>query len=75
MTLLRPLAFIFALLVSTTAIFGAVSSASADMSAKDQAGIEKIIREYLVSNPEVLLEAMNALRAKQEMAKQAQQGA
>jgi protein-disulfide isomerase len=34
----------------------------------DRAAIEKIVREYLLQNPEVLVEAMNELRRRQESA-------
>jgi len=34
----------------------------------DRAAIEKIVREYLIQNPEVLVEAMNELRRRQETA-------
>ncbi len=58
------------LLTATTAVFAA---AGAEVSQQDQAfspqqvkSIETIIREYLVSNPEVLLEASDALRVKME---------
>lgn len=37
-------------------------------SAPDRAAIEKIVREYLIQNPEVLVEAMNELRRRQEAA-------
>jgi protein-disulfide isomerase len=36
--------------------------------APDRAAIEKIVREYLIQNPEVLVEAMNELRRRQEEA-------
>lgn len=36
--------------------------------AQDRAAIEKIVHEYLVQNPEVLLEAMTELRRRQEAA-------
>lgn len=34
----------------------------------DRAAIEKIVREYLIQHPEVLVEAMNELRRRQEVA-------
>ncbi|WP_024870592.1 DsbA family protein [Tolumonas lignilytica] len=40
------------------------STVAAEMT---KAEVEKIVREYLVSNPEILIEMSNALRAKQEM--------
>ena len=36
------------------------------MSKTEQANIEKIVHQYLVSHPEILIEMSNALRAKQE---------
>ena len=53
-----------------TALLGGMltfSSVAAEMTKPE---VEKIVREYLISNPEILIEMSNALRAKQE----AQQG-
>lgn len=53
-----------------TALLGGMltfSSVAAEMTKPE---VEKIMREYLISNPEILIEMSNALRAKQE----AQQG-
>lgn len=53
-----------------TALLGRMltfSSVAAEMTKPE---VEKIVREYLISNPEILIEMSNALRAKQE----AQQG-
>ncbi|MDF3075100.1 MAG: hypothetical protein K0S54_2767 [Alphaproteobacteria bacterium] len=36
--------------------------------APDRAAIERIVRDYLLQNPEVLVEAMNELRRRQELA-------
>lgn len=64
-----------ALLISVT--FGSVgiltplSSASAE--ALDKSGVEKIVREYLLNNPEILIEVQDALKAKQEHLKLARQ--
>jgi protein-disulfide isomerase len=52
-----------------TALMGGLitfSSIAADMSAAEQAKIEKVVHQYLVAHPEVLIEMSNALRAKQE---------
>ncbi len=42
---------------------GSLPTSAAEMT---KAEVEKIVREYLVSNPEILIEMSNALRAKQE---------
>ncbi len=57
----RLIAGLFACLVA----FPALAQTS---SAPDRVAIEKIVREYLIQNPEVLVEAMNELRRRQEMA-------
>ncbi len=46
----------------------AVSEPAGKVSTTDKAAIEKIVHEYLVENPEVLVEAFQALEAKQELA-------
>ena len=49
-----------------TALLGGMltfSSVAAEMTKPE---VEKIVREYLISNPEILIEMSNALRAKQE---------
>lgn len=40
---------------------------AAGFSADDKAAIESIVREYLISNPEVLLESMQALEKRQQI--------
>jgi protein-disulfide isomerase len=53
----------------TTALLGGIltfSSVAAEMSKTEQAAIEKVVRQYLISHPEILIEMSNALRAKQE---------
>lgn len=55
----------------TAALFAcllAVPTMAQTSSTPDRAAIEKIVREYLIQNPEVLVEAMNELRRRQEMA-------
>ncbi len=55
--------------VLATALLGSMltfNSAAAEMSKTEQANIEKIMHQYLVSHPEILIEMSNALRAKQE---------
>jgi len=52
-----------------TALLGGMltfSSVAAEMSPTEQANIEKVVHQYLVSHPEILIEMSNALRAKQE---------
>jgi len=44
----------------------AVSSMHISAEEMTKADVEKIVRDYLVSNPEILIEMSNALRAKQE---------
>jgi len=43
-----------------------LSSPALSQETLDKAGIEKIVREYLLTNPEILLEVQNALEAKQQ---------
>lgn len=55
--------------VLVTALLGGMlsfSSVAAQMSQTEQAEIEKVVHQYLVSHPEILIEMSNALRAKQE---------
>jgi hypothetical protein len=55
--------------VLATALLGGMltfNSVAAEMSKTEQAAIEKVVHEYLVSHPEILIEMSNALRAKQE---------
>jgi protein-disulfide isomerase len=55
--------------VLATALLGSMltfNSVAAEMSKTEQANIEKIMHQYLVSHPEILIEMSNALRAKQE---------
>ncbi|KTC84872.1 DsbA family protein [Legionella brunensis] len=56
--------------VSPSAI--AASASSDAMSATQKKEIEKVIHDYLVNNPEVLLEASQALQQKQQQAMQEQ---
>ncbi|MDD2841965.1 MAG: DsbA family protein [Tolumonas sp.] len=52
-----------------TALLGGMltfSSVAAEMSPTEQANIEKVVHQYLVAHPEILIEMSNALRAKQE---------
>jgi protein-disulfide isomerase len=55
---------------AATAVAGAATSAPApaakDFSADQRKEIEKIVKNYLITNPEIFLEAQNALEAKME---------
>lgn len=50
-----------------TIFLGGMLSFSTVAAEMTKAEVEKIVREYLVSNPEILIEMSNALRAKQEI--------
>ncbi len=50
-----------------TALLGGMLTFSSVAAEMTKAEVEKIVREYLVSNPEILIEMSNALRAKQEI--------
>ena len=49
-------------------------ASAAEFNSSQQKAIEKIVHDYLVKNPEVLIEAMNELDAKQAAADQKKQG-
>lgn len=50
------------------AFAGSAASASDAFSAQQKAGIEKIVHDYLVANPDVIREAIDALKKKEEAA-------
>ncbi len=50
------------------ALAGSAASASDAFSAQQKAGIEKIVHDYLVGNPEVIREAIDELKKKEEAA-------
>lgn len=50
---------------------GAAAPASGQSSAAGQAEVERIVREYLLKNPEIIVEAFEAYKKKQEAAEQA----
>lgn len=55
--------------IASAVLAGAILSASparAETSAEQKGEIERIVRDYLIANPEVIEEAINALRAKRE---------
>ena len=47
-----------------------LSAATASAAELQRADVEQIVREYMVSHPELLIEMSNALRAKQEAEQQ-----
>ncbi len=59
--LVRLIAVLFACLLAVPALAQSGST-------PDRAAIEKIVREYLLQHPEIIIEAMNELRRRQEMA-------
>ena len=57
-------------IAATAALVGAVGSAlvlsaTGSVQLSDRAAIEKIVRDYILANPEILPEAMENLRAKE----------
>lgn len=60
--LLRPLAFVAALLFTAPVL----AQQSQPFTPEQKAALTQLVREVLVSNPEILIEAMNALEAKQQ---------
>lgn len=69
--------FISALLLVFTFGFagGNAQAKAADFSNSQKSAIEKIVHDYLIKNPEVLIEAMSELDAKQAAASKKQQDA
>lgn len=61
----RLTALLFACLLALPAL---AQTAPQTGTPSDRAAIEKIVREYLLQNPEVIIEAMNELRRRQELA-------
>ncbi len=57
-----------AVLSSALLAAAAAPVCAADFSADDRGAIEKIVREYLITHPEVLVEAMQALETRQQAA-------
>lgn len=53
-------------MLSLSMIAGATSFASDSLSSNQEKMIEKVVHDYLVKNPEVLVEASQALQAKQQ---------
>ncbi|SDH46097.1 DsbA family protein [Roseospirillum parvum] len=63
---LVPTAALFALLASGPAL----AADAPPFSGPEKAAIEEIVRDYLLANPEILLEMSQALEARQEQARQ-----
>lgn len=57
-----------ALLGAGTAIYAATRGGEPDVSTTERAKIERVVREYILANPEILLEAGDRLHAKQASA-------
>ena len=68
-TVLRPL---LALVLVWTALIGAPAAAQQAETPLSRDDVETIVREYLRQNPEVVIEAIEAYRAKQRLAEQQQ---
>lgn len=64
MPLLRVLALLP--LLAFTALPAAAQQAAAPFTPEQKAALEKLVRDVLVGNPEILVEAMQALEAKQQ---------
>src|SRR4051794_16973629 len=71
-TLIRRLALAAAVIPALT-LPALTLSGPATAADPDRARIEAIVREYLISHPEVLVEAMNALQAREEAKAEVQQ--
>ena len=67
----RPIHALMAFLLLAVVAIGSLAPAKA--AELDRPAVETIIREYLLANPELFLEVQQALEAKQEASKQAQQ--
>lgn len=73
-TLYYVLAFVF-LLSAVIIISGSKNDLAAqDKAGMDKAAIEQIVRDYILANPEVIVDAMDNLRAKQRQAEAAKFG-
>jgi protein-disulfide isomerase len=63
--LFRPFALLVALLL-VAPLQAALAQQAQPFTPEQKAALQQLVREVLVSNPEILLEAMNALEAKQQ---------
>lgn len=65
--LLRPLALSVALLAAAgSALTSARAQTAQPFTPEQKAALQQLVREVLISNPEILVEAMNALEARQQ---------
>jgi protein-disulfide isomerase len=60
-----------AAVVGLATFAGAGGAAFAESGALDKAAVEKVVHDYLIANPEVLVEAMTVLRERQQQAEAA----
>lgn len=63
---------IVAAMASPAALAASANTDSTDMPAAQKSQIEKVVHDYLVNNPEVLLEASQSLQQKQQLTMQKQ---
>jgi len=81
MPLRRPLArlfgalALFATLAVAPAVAPAVAQQSGGLSDAERTEIETLVRDYILNNPEIILEAVNRLQARQEAEQQARRQA
>lgn len=73
MNLLSKLAAPFLISALSISAIAATSTSSAALDAADKPAIEKIIQEYLLSNPEILQQMQQLAKVKQEAAQTARQ--
>lgn len=64
---MRKVALTATAIAASGSMFAAVPAGA--LEASDRAEVEKIVREYLLANPEIMLEVQKALEAKQEAAR------
>lgn len=59
--------------LSFAALSGLTSPATAQLEVKDREVIEEIVRQYILKNPEIIVEAMENLRDRERIAKESSQ--
>jgi len=71
----RILSGVAAVALGITAVIGAPANGAMaqDAKAMDKSAVENIVRDYLLANPEILIEMQQALEAKQQEARQLSQ--
>lgn len=69
---LRSLIISVVLLISSTTLFAMTHTNSSEFTPAQRAAIERIVHQYLVKNPQVLVEAEEVLQNRQEKAEQNQ---